>query len=131
SEPGAGSVFHFTARFALAQEPAVQRGEDAERPVVVQSAGMGSLRVLVVEDNAANQLLARRMLEKQGHAVEVVDDGAAALEVFDSRQFDLVLMDVEMPRMDGLKAAGALRRKERESGGHVPIIALTAHVMTG
>ena len=131
SEPGAGSAFHFTACFGLAQEGAARPDEvAAARPAAVQSGGPTGLRVLVVEDNAANQLLARRLLEKQGHQVTVADDGAAALEVFDS-SFDLVLMDVEMPRMDGLKAAGALRRKERESGGHVPIIALTAHVMTG
>ena len=136
SEPGAGSTFHFTARFGLreaAQKESIGAGS-AARPAPSPAAGNGehkNLHVLLVEDNAANQLLARRMLEKEGHSVAVADDGAAALEMFDSGRYDLVLMDVEMPRMDGLKAAGAMRRKERESGGHVPIVALTAHVMTG
>ena len=136
SERGAGSTFHFTARFGqreAAQKESFGAG-GAARPGSSPAAENGehkNLHVLLVEDNAANQLLARRMLEKQGHSVAVADDGAAALEMFDSGRYDLVLMDVEMPRMDGLKAAGAMRRKERESGGHVPIVALTAHVMTG
>jgi CheY-like chemotaxis protein len=135
SEPGKGSTFHFTAQFGLSarqQELAAARGAaGAVAGNAPASAERRNLRVLLVEDNAANQLLARRLLEKQGHTVAVADDGAVAIEMFDSQRFDLVLMDVEMPRMDGLKATGVLRRKERESGGHVPIVALTAHVMTG
>jgi signal transduction histidine kinase/DNA-binding response OmpR family regulator len=133
SEPGKGSTFHFTAQFGLQARPQEVAGAatgPASR-ISAESAGHRNLRVLLVEDNSANQLLARRLLEKQGHSVAVADDGAAAIEMFESQRFDLVLMDVEMPRMDGLKATAILRRKERESGGHVPIIALTAHVMAG
>jgi signal transduction histidine kinase len=133
SEPGKGSTFQFTAQFGLQARPQEFAGA-AARPasrIAAESGGHRNLHVLLVEDNSANQLLARRLLEKQGHSVAVADDGAAAIEMFESQRFDLVLMDVEMPRMDGLKATAILRRKERESGGHVPIIALTAHVMAG
>lgn len=131
SEPGNGSAFHFTARFGL---PAgAQQEQDACSAAAPEARENGgrSLRVLLVEDNAANQLLVRRIMEKHGHDVAVANDGVDALEMLDRQRFDLVLMDVEMPRMDGFRTTSALRRKERESGGHVPIIALTAHVMAG
>jgi signal transduction histidine kinase len=135
SEPGGGSTFRFTAQFGLQSRPRQPADADAAAAaapgIPAERRARRNLHVLLVEDNAANQLLAKRLLEKQGHSVAVADDGAAAIEMFDSQRFDLVLMDVEMPRMDGLKATGALRRKEREAGGHVPIVALTAHVMAG
>ncbi len=89
------------------------------------------LRILVAEDNAVNQRLARRLLEKQGHSVAVVDNGRAALATLAQQPFDLVLMDVQMPDMDGLETTAAIRAQEQETGGHLPIIALTAHTMQG
>jgi PAS domain S-box-containing protein len=89
------------------------------------------LRVLLAEDNAVNQTLAARLLEKQGHSVVVVGTGRAALEALDEQEFDLVLMDVQMPDMDGLEATAAIREREKGNGIHVPIIAMTAHAMTG
>jgi two-component system sensor histidine kinase/response regulator len=88
-------------------------------------------RVLVAEDNGVNQLLIRRMLEKLGHLPEIVADGQAALRAVEDRPFDVVLMDVQMPSMDGLAATAEIRRREREPGrgGHLPIIALTASAM--
>jgi CheY-like chemotaxis protein/HPt (histidine-containing phosphotransfer) domain-containing protein len=89
------------------------------------------LRVLVAEDNAVNQKLAIRLLEKRGHLAEVAPNGRAALDRWADTRFDLILMDVQMPEMNGLEAARAIR--EREAGGRdrVPIIAMTAHAMSG
>jgi CheY-like chemotaxis protein len=89
------------------------------------------LRVLLVEDNVVNQKVAGRLLEKQGHSVAVACDGHAALDALARGTFDLVFMDVQMPEMDGYEATKAIRARERETGGHIPIIALTAHAMKG
>jgi len=90
-----------------------------------------SLRVLLVEDNAVNQRLASRLLEKRGHSVVVAGNGLEALEALEKETFDLVLMDVQMPVMDGFEATAAIRKKEGGSGIRVPIVALTAHAMKG
>jgi PAS domain S-box-containing protein len=89
------------------------------------------LRVLVVEDNAVNRRLAVRLLEKRGHNVEVVVNGREALQALDKGRFDLVLMDVQMPEMDGVEATAAIRQNEKSTGLHTPIIALTANAMKG
>jgi CheY-like chemotaxis protein len=89
------------------------------------------LRILLAEDTLVNQTLTVRLLEKQGHAVQVVGDGQAALQALSQYPFDLVLMDVQMPVMDGLEATAAIRQEEKCSGGHIPIIAMTAHAMQG
>jgi len=94
-------------------------------------AGQASLRVLVAEDNDVNQLVARRIFEKLGHRVTVVANGREALSAVQSRQFDLVAMDVQMPEMDGLEATSAIRAWEEKTGTHVSIIAMTAHAMKG
>jgi len=90
-----------------------------------------SLRILLAEDNAVNQRLASRMLEKEGHSVVVVPDGLKALQALETTAFDLVLMDVQMPSMDGVEATTLIRQNETISGNHVPIIAMTAHAMPG
>jgi len=92
-----------------------------------------SLRVLVAEDNRVNQLLATRLLEKRGHRVVMTANGREALEALAKNSYDLVLMDVQMPEMDGIQATTALRQKEKEKGDgiHQPVIALTAHVLKG
>jgi len=84
-------------------------------------------RVLLAEDNDVNQMLAVRLLEKRGYTVSVSADGRAALAAFEKEPFDFVLMDVQMPEMDGFEATAAIRAKEKLNGGHIPIIALTAH----
>jgi PAS domain S-box-containing protein len=89
------------------------------------------LRVLVAEDNAVNQRLATRLLEKRGHRVTVASNGHEAVEALAKQTFDLVLMDVQMPEMDGFEATAAIRELERRTSGHMPIIALTAHAMKG
>ncbi len=89
------------------------------------------LRVLLAEDNAVNQKLAVRLLEKRGHTVVVAETGRAALEALDAESFDLVMMDVQMPGMDGLEATAAIREREKTTGKHIPIIAMTANAMMG
>jgi PAS domain S-box-containing protein len=89
------------------------------------------LRVLVAEDNMVNQRLAVRLLEKQGYAPVVVGTGRAALEAIEKDEFDLVLMDVQMPDTDGFEATAAIREKEKGTGKHLPIVAMTAHAMIG
>jgi len=89
------------------------------------------LDILLVEDNPINRRLAQHVLEKQGHRILAVDNGAAALEMLERRHFDLVLMDVQMPRMDGIETTAAIRNREKTTGEHIPIVALTAHAMVG
>ncbi len=89
------------------------------------------LRILLAEDNVVNQRVAMRLLERRGHHVIVVANGKEALQALEREFFDLVLMDVQMPQMDGLEATAAIRAKERTSGGHIPIVAMTAHAMKG
>jgi CheY-like chemotaxis protein len=88
-------------------------------------------RVLLAEDNMVNQKLALRLLEKHGYEVTVAGDGKAALQELQHKSFDVVLMDVQMPEMDGMEATAAIRQKEKSSGGHIPIIAMTAHSLKG
>jgi CheY-like chemotaxis protein len=89
------------------------------------------LRVLVAEDNAVNQQLARRILEKRGHTVLTAWNGREALAILNEHAIDVVLMDVQMPEMDGFAATAAIRDREKVTGGHQVIIAATAHAMPG
>ena len=91
----------------------------------------GPLRILLVEDSVVNQKLAVALLQRAGHQVAVAENGRIAVDRLRSEVVDVVLMDVQMPVMDGLEATAAIRRRERREGGHVPIIAMTAHAMKG
>ncbi len=103
------------------------------REDIISVAPLGSrrLRVLVAEDQRVNQTLVLRILEKRGHTAFCVSNGKEALVALESEPFDAVLMDVQMPKMDGLAATRAIRRKEKVSGGHLRIVAMTAHAMKG
>jgi signal transduction histidine kinase/CheY-like chemotaxis protein len=96
---------------------------------VVPAVDSTALHVLLAEDNKINQLIGVKLLEKLGHFVVVADDGRAAFEEVKKRHFDLVLMDLQMPEMDGYEATRAIRAWEKDSGHHIPIIAMTAHAM--
>ena len=107
------------------------KGQEASPLPSDESAMLPSLDILVVEDGLMNQRLAVGLLEKRRHSVVVAGNGKEAVAALDSRPFDVVLMDVEMPEMDGIEATAVIRAKESECGGHVPIIAMTAHAMKG
>jgi signal transduction histidine kinase/CheY-like chemotaxis protein len=89
------------------------------------------VHILLAEDNAVNQTLAVRILEKRGYSVTVAPDGRAAVDAFQTGQFELVLMDIQMPGMDGFEATAAIREREKLTGGHIPIVAMTAHALVG
>jgi CheY-like chemotaxis protein len=95
------------------------------------AASLPRRRILLAEDNPVNQRLALRLLEKRGFDVTVVGDGGAALNALDKNAFDIILMDVQMPEMDGFETTAAIRAKEKLTGLHVPIIAMTAHALKG
>ena len=109
------------------------RALPAPAPVVESAveAPARALRILLAEDNVVNQRLAVRVLERMGHAVDVVGDGAGALRAVEADRFDLVFMDVQMPGMDGFEATHNIRQRERDTGAHLPIVAMTAHAMKG
>jgi len=127
SRPGSGSTFHFTAILTVAA------GEETS-PRVEQPAGperAEPCRILLAEDNPVNQKVAAAMLGKLGHAVAIVGNGAQAVDRSKVEEFDLILMDVQMPEMDGFTAARMIRERERGSGRHIPMVAMTAHAMKG
>jgi CheY-like chemotaxis protein len=89
------------------------------------------LRILVAEDNVVNQMLAVRLLQKRGHDVTVAANGKEALDLLEQQSFDLVFMDIQMPEMDGFETTTRIRAQERQTGAHIPIVAMTAHAMKG
>jgi two-component system, sensor histidine kinase and response regulator len=106
-----------------------RRAPDAAPPESV--GGRRGLRLLLAEDNAVNQRLAVSLLEKRGHQVVVAANGREALATLDGLPFDAVLMDVQMPEMDGFEATVAIRARDAAAGAHTPIIAMTAHALKG
>jgi PAS domain S-box-containing protein len=147
SEPGVGSVFRFTVPLgqmaAAVPDARAQPGAPSEAPPlplalalappVAPAARSGCLHILLAEDNPVNQRLAVRLLEKMGHRVSLADNGVDALELALHGAIDLVLMDVQMPGLDGLAATRILRQWEAaaQGGGHVPVVAMTARAMQG
>ncbi|MCK6555156.1 PAS domain-containing protein [Candidatus Binatia bacterium] len=138
SQPGQGSTFHFVLPFAVAPAhegatPDVSRTSevDADRQARGDGASADGLRILLAEDNFTNQQVVLSLLEKRGHRVTVASDGHEVLKALARAQFDVVLMDVQMPGLDGMEAAAAIRANEARNGGHVPIVAVTAHAMSG
>src|SRR6185436_991262 len=134
SEPGAGSTFHFTLALDTADARETRRADP--RPLrrdVLESASAdacaGASRILLVEDNVVNQRVASGLLVRRGHHVTVAENGREALARLARETFDLVLMDLQMPVMDGLAATAEIRRREHVTGEHVRIVAMTAHAM--
>jgi CheY-like chemotaxis protein len=91
----------------------------------------GPLRILLAEDNPVNRTLATHLLEKRGHSLVVAENGREALAAFETQSFDVILMDVQMPEMGGLEATRAIREREKTTGAHVPVMAMTAHALKG
>jgi CheY-like chemotaxis protein/HPt (histidine-containing phosphotransfer) domain-containing protein len=125
SQPEKGSVFHFTVRLPAAKELPPER----ETPGVPPAA-TSALRILLVEDNPANQKLAAYILRERGHTVDIAGNGEEGWRMAIESTHDVILMDVQMPGMDGLDATKAIRARE-DGGRRVPIIAMTAHAMEG
>jgi two-component system, sensor histidine kinase and response regulator len=129
SEPKKGTTFSFTLPFGIAppKDPISEPAKLQRRPAHIKPI---PLKVLVVEDNTVNQKLARLLLQKLGHRSTVVSNGRAAVRALERRRFDLVLMDIQMPTMGGLQTTEAIRASEKQTGEHIPIIAMTAHAMS-
>ena len=152
STPGGGSTFHFTAPFRSApQQAEISIGGSSHAPGLAalataveaepspaEAPGAGnppqspnSFCILLAEDNPVNQKLACRLLNKRGYEVVIANNGIEALAAMEQRGFDLVLMDIQMPEMGGFEATAQIRAREQGSGGHISIIAFTAHALEG
>jgi signal transduction histidine kinase/ActR/RegA family two-component response regulator len=123
SEPDRGSTFHFTAGFAAPSRPA-----QIDLPAISDPGLLDDrpLRILIAEDNLINQKLLARLLAKAGHRFEVAGNGKQAIAMLSRDRFDLVLMDVQMPEMDGLEATRRIRASECSAGDRIPIVGVTA-----
>jgi CheY-like chemotaxis protein len=108
-----------------------QDGNPAARACTNGSSQNWPAVVLVAEDNPINQKVLQHLIERRGHSVEVAASGRETLRLLDEREFDLVLMDVQMPEMDGFETTREIRRRERQTGNHQTIVAMTAHSMSG
>jgi hypothetical protein len=124
SKPGLGSTFSFALEMQAASAPIQVVSERVEKPIQ-------PLKILVAEDNEVNRVLMQRVLTRAGHSVVPVVNGKLAIEALKAGSFDVVLMDVHMPEVDGLEATQAIRAREALEGGHVPIVALTALAIKG
>ena len=130
SQVGVGSTFFFTLRLPLAAGDTLVAKKTSvmiSKPVEARH----GLNILLVEDEYINRTLAVTMLEKEGWRVTCAENGIKALEILEREQFDLALMDVQMPKMNGYDATAAIRRREKERGGHLPVIAMTAYAIKG
>jgi signal transduction histidine kinase/ActR/RegA family two-component response regulator/HPt (histidine-containing phosphotransfer) domain-containing protein len=131
SEVGRGTTFHFTARLRRTQTSGSSSDSSVRVRKCPAQVNTNALRILVAEDNAINQKVVVRMLEKRGHQVQVVADGREAVADVERERFDAVLMDLQMPHLNGFEATRHIRAREATTGGHVPILAMTAHALKG
>jgi CheY-like chemotaxis protein len=135
SDTGRGSTFYFTAKFekpvGLMESPLPEQITHHARSSKLTEKVDRPLHVLLAEDNPINQELAVELLEMRGHSVRIAGNGSEVLAALDRESFDVILMDVQMPEMDGFQATAAIRGREKQSGAHIPIIAITGFAMKG
>jgi len=129
SQVAVGSTFSFTLRLPLAASDAGAVEVPLAMPKPVEA--RRDLNILLVEDEFINRTLAVTLLKREGWRVTCAENGVKALEILEKEQFDLALMDVQMPKINGYDATAAIRRREKECGGHLPIIAMTAYALKG
>ncbi|GAA5506233.1 response regulator [Novipirellula caenicola] len=117
---------------SVVQEPSQSEDQDSDTPET-QDADRDAMRlnILLAEDGLVNQRVATGLLKRNGHKVVIAEDGKKAIQAWENGSFDVILMDVQMPEMDGIEATEWIRQKERASGGHIPIVAMTANAMKG
>jgi CheY-like chemotaxis protein/nitrogen-specific signal transduction histidine kinase len=137
SEHGRGSTFSFTIRVGVATQqsitsapPSIRSSAEPTGATIAATAPF-RLRVLVAEDNVVNQKIAAALLARRGQDAILVSNGREAVEAWTNGAFDAIFMDVQMPEMDGFEATAAIRAAERRTGAHIPIVAMTAHAMSG
>ena len=128
SDEGKGATFFFTARFTKRRPSHASLPESLAAPALKT---FGSLDILVAEDNAVNRLVMSRFLESAGHRPTLVTNGREVIDTIAKKDFDVVLMDIQMPEMDGFETTRFIREKEKKDGGHLPLVAVTAHAMKG
>ncbi|MGE5570181.1 MAG: ATP-binding protein [Rhodospirillales bacterium] len=131
SEPGVGSTFYFTLPMPIVRTDPAAAAEPPRSRIPQPITAAQPLSILMAEDNVLNQKVALRILQRQGHRVALATTGREAVEKAAEQEFDVILMDVQMPDMDGLAATAAIREREKTTGRHVPILAMTAHAMKG
>jgi PAS domain S-box-containing protein len=134
SEVGKGSTFWFTARFRLPELSLIKNGADhgiMHTRQLSREEIFGRTNVLLAEDDLINTTLAVTLLTQAGLHVTTVDNGKDVLKEYDTGKYDLILMDMQMPEMDGYEAAAAIREQEKMSTSHIPIVAMTAHAIKG
>ena len=128
SEPGQGATFTIRLPLEAAKAPVEKTGEGQ---AAAEPAAAGEIRVLAAEDNDTNQLVLKTLLAQAGIVPTLVENGRQALEAWERQDWDIVLMDIQMPIMDGVAATAAIRQRELETGRkRTPIIAVTANAMT-
>jgi PAS domain S-box-containing protein len=125
SEIGKGSTFHFSIPFKIGSKPL-----EKDEPNLIKDIVINALNILVVEDDNVNQMVLSRMLKDKGYLVDIVGNGLEALAAYENKRYDLILMDIQMPEMDGIEATKRIREKEGWKK-HTPIVALTAFALQG
>ncbi len=133
SKLGVGTTFSFTIRFPLGLTETPARKPSADTPASPARAGLQKkqLQILLVEDEFINQTLATAVLEREGWQVRIAENGIQAIDILKETVFDVVLMDIQMPELNGYQTTRAIRLQEKNTGGHIPIIAMTAYAVRG
>lgn len=127
SQEGKGSVFFFTIQLGLTQQKAIE-----EKKEVFEDITESNARILVVEDDKANQMVMKQMLNKLGYSsVDIASNGFEGIKYFDKNKYDIILMDIQMPELNGIDTTHIIREKESKTGAHIPIIAITSHALKG